>query len=90
MFFSVTHIDLSITGMAYAEAFWGKLIRLKEVKRGEGFVDLDSGKVARPVSHPACPNKVNWIQMRKAASRTGRLRLRAVPFHGTVQKDRDH
>ncbi|MBI3480014.1 MAG: DUF2621 family protein [Nitrosomonadales bacterium] len=60
MFFGVTHIDLPITDSARAEAFWGKLIGLKEVKRGEGFVDLDSGsvilrlvqmpKVVRPVS----------------------------------------
>lgn len=45
MFFGVTHIDLPITDTARAEAFWAKLIGLKEVKRGEGFVDLDSGSV---------------------------------------------
>jgi predicted enzyme related to lactoylglutathione lyase len=60
MFFGVSHIDLPVTDFARAEAFWGKLIGLKEVKRGEGFVDLESGtvimrlvqvpKVARPVT----------------------------------------
>lgn len=60
MFFGVTHIDLPITDFKRAEAFWGELIGLKEVKRGEGFVDLDSGsvilrlvqvaQVARPVT----------------------------------------
>lgn len=60
MFFGVTHIDVPVTDFARAEDFWGKLIGLKEVKRGEGFIDLDSGsvilrlvqvpKVTRPVS----------------------------------------
>src|SRR5512139_869029 len=45
MFFGVTHLDLPVTEFARAEAFWGKLIGLKEVKRGEGFIDLDSGSV---------------------------------------------
>lgn len=45
MFFGVTHIDLPVTDFAPAEAFWGKLIGLKEVKKGEGFLDLDSGSV---------------------------------------------
>jgi catechol 2,3-dioxygenase-like lactoylglutathione lyase family enzyme len=45
MFFGVTHVDMPVTDIARAEAFWGKLIGLKEVKRGEGFLDLDSGSV---------------------------------------------
>ena len=45
MFFGVTHIDVPVTDIPRAEAFWGKLIGLKEVKRGEGFLDLDSGSV---------------------------------------------
>lgn len=45
MFFGVTHVDLPVTDFARAEAFWGKVIGLKEVKRGEGFLDLDSGSV---------------------------------------------
>lgn len=45
MFFGVTHVDLPVTDFPRAEAFWGKLIGLKEVKRGEGFLDLDSGSV---------------------------------------------
>ena len=60
MFFGVTHVDLPVTDLARAEAFWSKLIGLMEVKRGEGFIDLDSGsvilrlvqvpKVSRPVT----------------------------------------
>ena len=60
MFFGVTHIDVPVTDLARAEALWGKLIGLNEAKRGEGFVDFDSGsvmlrllqvsQVARPVS----------------------------------------
>ncbi len=45
MFFGVTHVDVPVTDIARSEAFWGKLIGLKEVKRGEGFLDLDSGSV---------------------------------------------
>ncbi len=45
MFFGVTHVDVPVTDIARAEGFWGKLIGLKEVKRGEGFLDLDSGSV---------------------------------------------
>ncbi len=67
MFFGISHIDLPVTDFARAEAFWGKLIGLKEVKRGEGFIDLDSGnvilrlvqvpQVARPVTVRVCvPN----------------------------------
>jgi catechol 2,3-dioxygenase-like lactoylglutathione lyase family enzyme len=60
MFFGVTHIHVPVADLARAESFWGKLIGLKEVKRGEGFIDLDSGsvilrliqvsEVSRPVS----------------------------------------
>ncbi len=45
MFYGVTHVDVPVTDIARSETFWGKLIGLKEVKRGEGFLDLDSGSV---------------------------------------------
>ncbi len=45
MFFGVTHVDVPVTDLDRAEAFWGGLIGLKAVKRGEGFLDLDSGSV---------------------------------------------
>ncbi len=51
MFFGVSHIDLPVTDFIRAEAFWGKLIGLKEVKRGEGFIDLDSGSVIVRMVH---------------------------------------
>lgn len=64
MFFGISHIDLPVADFVRAEAFWGKLIGLKEVKRGEGFIDLESGtvilrlvqvpKVSRPVTVRLC------------------------------------
>lgn len=60
MFFGVSHIDVPVTDFARAEAIWARVIGLKNVKHGEGFVDLDSGsvilrliqvsQVSRPVS----------------------------------------
>ena len=60
MFCGVTHVDLPVSDFPRAKDFWGNLIGLKEVKRGEGSVDLDSGsvilrlvqrpKVSRPVT----------------------------------------
>lgn len=59
MFFGITHVDVPVTDIARAEAFWGKLIGLKEVKRGEGFLDLDSGSVIlRLVQVPAVSRPV--------------------------------
>jgi predicted enzyme related to lactoylglutathione lyase len=64
MFFGISHIDLPVADFVRAEAFWGRLIGLKEVKRGEGFIDLESGtvilrlvqvpKVTRPVTVRVC------------------------------------
>lgn len=45
MFFGVTHVDLPVTELARAEAFWRGVLGFEEAKRGEGFVDLDSGSV---------------------------------------------
>ncbi len=45
MFFGVSHLDVPVTDLDRAESFWGKVIGLKEVKRGEGYLDLDSGSV---------------------------------------------
>jgi len=59
MFFGVTHVDLPVTDIARSEAFWGKLIGLKEVKRGEGFLDLDSGSmILRLVEVPSVTRPV--------------------------------
>lgn len=64
MFFGISHIDLPVADFARAESFWVKLIGLKEVKRGEGFIDLESGtvilrlvlvpKVSRPATVRVC------------------------------------
>jgi len=45
MFYGVTHVDVPVTDLARAERFWGGIIGLRETKRGEGFLDLDSGSV---------------------------------------------
>jgi predicted enzyme related to lactoylglutathione lyase len=51
MFFGVSHIDVPVCDLARSEAFWGKLIGLQEIKRGEGFIDLDSGSVILRLVH---------------------------------------
>lgn len=59
MFYGVTHIDVPVTDLSRAAAFWRDLIGLKEARRGEGFIDLDSGSVlvrllqVSSVEHPA-------------------------------------
>jgi predicted enzyme related to lactoylglutathione lyase len=45
MFYGVTHVDVPVTSLTRAEAFWGHLMGLKEARRGDGFIDLDSGSV---------------------------------------------
>jgi len=59
MFYGISHVDLPVTNLARAEVFWTGVVGLSPAKRGEGFVDLDSGsmtlrliEVAR-VEHPA-------------------------------------
>lgn len=59
MFYGVSHVHVPVTDLARAEHFWGGVIGLQPARRGEGFVDLDSGsvtlrfvQVAR-VEHPA-------------------------------------
>lgn len=45
MFFGVSHIDLPVTDLARAEHFWTGVVGFKPAKRGEGFVDIDSGSM---------------------------------------------
>lgn len=45
MFFGISHIRIPTRNLVNAEAFWAKLIGFNEIKRGEGFIDLDSGSV---------------------------------------------
>jgi catechol 2,3-dioxygenase-like lactoylglutathione lyase family enzyme len=45
MFFGVTHVDIPVTDLASAEAFWTGLVGLTVAKRGEGFTDIDSGSL---------------------------------------------
>lgn len=45
MFIGVSHIDLPVTNLERACTFWSNVIGLIETKRGEGFIDLDSGNM---------------------------------------------
>lgn len=45
MFFGVSHVDVPVTDLARAERFWAGVIGLNPIKRGDGFVDLDSGSM---------------------------------------------
>lgn len=46
MFNGISHIDLPVTNIERAYKFWCDVIGLTETKRGEGYVDLDSGNMA--------------------------------------------
>jgi predicted enzyme related to lactoylglutathione lyase len=45
MFYGVSHVDLPVTDLKRAERFWIDIVGLAAGKRGEGFVDLDSGSI---------------------------------------------
>jgi len=46
MFYGISHIDLPVSNIERASKFWRDVIGLTEIKRGEGFIDLDSGNMA--------------------------------------------
>lgn len=60
MFFGITHVEVPVSDLERAKSFWEGEIGLQEVRRGDGFIDLDSGsaivrlvqvnKVEHPVS----------------------------------------
>jgi catechol 2,3-dioxygenase-like lactoylglutathione lyase family enzyme len=45
VFFGISHIDLPVTNLDRSETFWRDVVGLEDSRRGEGFVDLDSGSV---------------------------------------------
>jgi predicted enzyme related to lactoylglutathione lyase len=45
MFYGISHIDLPVTDLVRAERFWVDVAGLHPSRRGEGFVDLDSGSI---------------------------------------------
>ncbi len=45
MFFGITHVDMPVTNLLRAEKFWSDIIGFHAAKRGEGFVDMDSGSI---------------------------------------------
>lgn len=46
MFSGISHVDLPVTNIERASKIWRDIIGLTESKKGEGFVDLDSGNMA--------------------------------------------
>jgi catechol 2,3-dioxygenase-like lactoylglutathione lyase family enzyme len=44
-FFGISHVDVQTTDIEKALVFWRDTIGLNQVKRGQGFADLDSGNV---------------------------------------------
>lgn len=46
MFHGISHVDLPVSNIERASKFWCDVIGLAETKRGEGFIDLDSGNMA--------------------------------------------
>lgn len=46
MFFGLSHVDVPVTNLDRAEAFWRDVVGFRAAKRGEGFVDLDAGTAA--------------------------------------------
>ncbi|MDH5631639.1 MAG: DUF2621 family protein [Gammaproteobacteria bacterium] len=45
MFYGATHIDIQVGDLERATRFWCDTLGLTETKKGEGFVDVDSGSV---------------------------------------------
>lgn len=58
MFFGVTHVDVPVTNLTETEKFWTQLFGVTVAKRGEGFIDIDSGSIklrmfqVAQVNHP--------------------------------------
>lgn len=45
MFTGISHVDLPVSNIERASTLWCDVIGLSEIKKGEGFVDLDSGNM---------------------------------------------
>lgn len=45
MFFGVSHLVLPVTDLERATSLWRKVMGFAEARRGEGYVDIDSGNV---------------------------------------------
>jgi catechol 2,3-dioxygenase-like lactoylglutathione lyase family enzyme len=54
MFFGVSHVDVPVTDLSRAERFWVDTVGLSPSKRGEGFVDLDSGSMILRLIEVTC------------------------------------
>jgi len=60
MFYGISHVDLPVTDLTRTERFWTETVDLKVAKRGEGFVDLDSGSMMlRLIEVPAVDHPVS-------------------------------
>ncbi|MBE9516811.1 MAG: DUF2621 family protein [Proteobacteria bacterium] len=45
MFFGASHLDVQVTSLQHALDFWCDVIGLTETRRGEKFIDVDSGNI---------------------------------------------
>lgn len=69
MFFGVSHLVVPVTDLERAARLWRDVIGFSEARRGEGYLDIDSGNVAiRLLQVPAVESKL-----------TLRLTVRDVP-----------
>jgi catechol 2,3-dioxygenase-like lactoylglutathione lyase family enzyme len=60
MFFGVSHLIVPVTDLERAARLWRDVMGFAEGRRGEGYVDIDSGNVAiRLIQVPAVETKVS-------------------------------
>lgn len=58
MFFGTSHVDIQVSNLEKAVTLWCEVIGLTELKRGNNFVDVDSGSIVlrltkkTAISHP--------------------------------------
>ena len=59
MFFGISHLVVHVVNLERAVGFWRDVVGFSEMRRGEGYVDIDSGNVAlRLIQVPAVEAKV--------------------------------
>ena len=60
MFFGISHLVVPVTDLERATRLWRQVVGFAEAKRGEGYVDIDSGNVVlRLMQVPAVESKLS-------------------------------
>ncbi len=60
MFFGITHLLMPVTDLERAAGFWRDVVGFAESRRGDGYLDIDSGSVAiRLIQVPAVESKLS-------------------------------